>query len=969
MKGQRHIIVIILLLVSHFVVAQENGIAANFVKDAVELKTHRPIIFNSVKIKNTSNQPITLFPKLLLPKGWSLTSFMSLPEKVTIDPSEEYFLPIKLAIPKNAEGNKTYLVIMQFDDNKENEILSVSSTVFIPEHREWDVEILEDELFIPLNDNELSFNMRVSNKGNTKENIVVEYQVKDILNSATVPVSPGEDTIITVSTSYEDDVQKQGVRRDYVSVSASNNQESKVKSVYLFKANNNYDDVKARQIPNRITFFTDFIPDRNYFTTGLRMHGSLFFKNNATFTYFMNKNDLASSQSFANANVFRFQYNTEKVDVSLGSSFDYGYQLHRVNTIVGRDFSNNGFNSLDITARPVMTDRHQTTIFAARNLNSSITSVLASHKLTFDNKWVEGGLAYTVDLMGKKSYRIGAFRTFIPLKNRHFINASVAGVSEVHHLLSRGNQSVNMQFGGSTDRLTDNGLTYRLGYNGNWTKGINVFFNTSYVSPNYPNNEQGLTFTEARIMMRQPKSPQRLVLSYQNRSKAPYTYQNMQLMPVFGYGINYYSVSYEREIGKYARLDGGVLVTDYQLNRPMLVSNEMMDYHTNSFRVFINTLTNIKNHTILLTAIQGFSIVHDYYDINGELMSGMPSILSQDLRAEWYNKDARIRLNYLRGPNSIVGQFSTNTDILNEARFRASAYVQKFIWNKKVRLSTSLSGLHYLDRNFGSVSFDPRLDLYTSKGFELNFTALLNVGYYNVNESWTTRNFSRFRIGVSQNFYVDARDERYNLTVVCFKDDNGNGKYDFGEQGLPNAHVKLDPILKNEKVSGRNRYVSAALFSDENGKMYFKNVAKLQYNLTVNEIYNNKDGYVYAGTGSTKVDVRRNMKAYIPFKESRKIQGKLVYEKAKFSNLDPSMANIRITVTDSKENTYNVLTDANGEFKILVADSKYYTVEVNNPFGKKVKIEPAVQEVRFIDEKAAPILFKIKEKSREVIFD
>ena len=188
MKGQRHIIVIILLLVSHFVVAQENGIAANFVKDAVELKTHRPIIFNSVKIKNTSNQPITLFPKLLLPKGWSLTSFMSLPEKVTIDPSEEYFLPIKLAIPKNAEGNKTYLVIMQFDDNKENEILSVSSTVFIPEHREWDVEILEDELFIPLNDNELSFNMRVSNKGNTKENIVVEYQVKDILNSATVPV-------------------------------------------------------------------------------------------------------------------------------------------------------------------------------------------------------------------------------------------------------------------------------------------------------------------------------------------------------------------------------------------------------------------------------------------------------------------------------------------------------------------------------------------------------------------------------------------------------------------------------------------------------------------------------------------------------------------------------------------------------------------------------------------------------------
>ena len=84
----------------------------------------------------------------------------------------------------------------------------------------------------------------------------------------------------------------EGIREEYVNITATNGLDVQDKSVYFVKAKSSYNGNRARQRPNSIGLIWDNVPDRNVNTVGLRARGRWLFKNDHELIYFILNNNL-----------------------------------------------------------------------------------------------------------------------------------------------------------------------------------------------------------------------------------------------------------------------------------------------------------------------------------------------------------------------------------------------------------------------------------------------------------------------------------------------------------------------------------------------------------------------------------------------------------------------------------------------------------------------------------------------------
>lgn len=937
-----------------------------FVKTNITLTEKKLSHFNSLKIINNSSESAILKTEIALPKGWKLAPFMPLEEQVIVPANDSVFIPIKMIIPKYARGGKTYTYRMDIFDDARELIGNTKVNLTIPEVSDWDVEVIEDDLVVPFDSSQISFKTRIVNKGNKSESISLHYQIQDRIASKRIDIEPGFDSTITLTANYTAYDNHKAANREYIGIKASNGLDVQDKTLFFVKLKDEYNGLRSSRRANSVGFVYDNLPSQNFQTLGFRALGSVSFKDESELSYYINNSDIFNNRQFTNSTVYRIQYLSEAFDLGLGSTFNYGFNLHQINTVIGRRPVINGNNAINLTWRPLITSNNQTTIFVTRNVLQPITTVFGGHRVRIGRASIEGGLTYNLDFFGKRSLKIGSLRARIPMGTNHFIQVQTNGVEESHHLLSVGDNTIDTLFNGVDSVLRDKSFNYRLFYSGKLHKNLYLRISNSFSSIYYPNGERGLMNFDANVTYQLPKR-RYFKVSYRLQDKSPYTYQNGLPLSVYGYERESYLAEYSMPITTAIDVRAGTLVQSLTNERISNFTGSMSAFSSSDFKVFFNINTNFGKHQMRFTTLYGHVIVDDFMDNNGMQYSEIPRISALDIRGEYYTRTFRFGANYIAGPNGSVGQYQPEADELFGQNIRVFSTWQQRFFKRRLSVSLSTAGNYQLSLQRGSVSVIPRIQYLTKNNWRFDINTNLNVYLLNQNNQWQTQLNPRIQIGVFKEFYLSLDEKHYDLDVICFKDDNGNGQMEAHEFGLPNAKVSVNPYkLKNRKSKLRN---PVSLFSNHKGKLFFKKLPEGEYQIEINDIHSNDEGYIIRQYDQQIIELNQNTIVYIPFAKANTIRGTVTFNKNKFSKTKIEVSNIRVTATDDKGNEYYTLTDNSGNYKISVPDANHFIVTINNPFLKDIRLKQKSFKVNFEEENDVIVNFEFYEKKKKVNFD
>ncbi len=954
---------IILLLLTYTSMAQ-SSIDFHFVKANDVLEDQRNSHFNSLKITNPTAEPIMVQPQIILPKGWQLAPFMPLENEIIIPAHDSVFIALKILIPKYAKGGQTYSYRMELFDANHKFIGDTKAILQISEVSKWEVEVLEQELYLPSDSSRISFKTRVTNKGNKTEHISLYYRIQDKTASKRVDLEPGVDSVFTLTGEYSNYESDKSANREYVDITASNGLDIQDKTLYFVKFKNDYNGLRSTRRPNSIGFVYDNFPSQDISTLSFQAIGSIAFKDQSELSYFLMNTDLGNTNQYSRSTVYRLQYLSEELDLGLGSTFDYGYQLHRINTVGGRRQTVNGNNAVSMAWRPYQNTVHQTTIFVSRNVLQPITTVIAGHRVRFGRSSVESAFTYNLDLFGKRSLKIGTFQGKFPIGEKHYLGISGNIVEETQHLLSLGDNMVDTLYKDPNQVVRNKSLNYRAYYNAYLFDGLNISVSNAYSSPYYPNGERGLFNFDAQLSY-QSKNRRIIRLGYRLQNKAPYTYQYGIPLAVFGYHRENTYLEYNMPIGTYMTLFAGTLLESHQTQRLSNITTDFATFTSNDFKVFMGSQGQFGSNRFQFNCLYGYAIVWDFMDANGNHIMNIPKIPTFDIRGEYSNRLFRIGANYVVGPTGTVTQYSPNADDLFGRNLRLYVAWQHYFLRKTLRASLSGSSYYQFESTRGNFAITPRIEFFKNN-WRIDANTVLNYYAIQQNDVWKTQWSPRVQVGLYRDFYIASDEKYYNLEIVCFKDDNGNGQMEAHELGLADVQVEIIPIQTKKK---KKTTYPVKLFSNHKGKLFFKKISEGQYQIEANAIHNNAAGYIIKESGTQIIDLKQDMIVYIPFAKANTVKGQLIFDKNKFSNTNIQLSNIRVTATSNTGEIFHTLTDKNGGYSLALPESKYYTISIQNPFDTKVYIEKTAYDINFEKNKEVIVDFNFFEKKKAVNFD
>jgi hypothetical protein len=242
----------------------------------------------------------------------------------------------------------------------------------------------------------------------------------------------------------------------------------------------------------------------------------------------------------------------------------------------------------------------------------------------------------------------------------------------------------------------------------------------------------------------------------------------------------------------------------------------------------------------------------------------------------------------------------------------------------------------------GSIQFADNM-----RGIDFNLSGILPLKQRNAQPFINAS--VRFRLHTP---FVAIR-KYYDVKLVLFKDQNGNGRPDSGEEPITDQMLSIN----------NNLFVT-----NENGHAIFKNVSTGDYRLDFG--YSSKvKGWIPVGGTIQHAVINGNKTLYIPYKASKMVQGKLTLTVDSNSALNYSLANIRVTATtgqDSTAATFSTITDVNGEFYFNLPDGNYLIKLNEAAFDDNFRPVQLAQRADLINNSNKILYFEIKQKKRGI---
>lgn len=313
---------------------------------------------------------------------------------------------------------------------------------------------------------------------------------------------------------------------------------------------------------------------------------------------------------------------------------------------------------------------------------------------------------------------------------------------------------------------------------------------------------------------------------------------------------------------------------------------------------------------------------------------------TMDIRYEFFGMNAR----YRRGPFFIgeVSRFGEEQSVWDEMQI--SPYLEKTFLNTRLNVRARYDFIrNYGNSNtFSTVGGDVRYNI--TKDLSASVSASYNTSFRN----------NRFfmNTGLRKQLHVPlvGLTRYHKLKVVLFKDTNANGKFDEGEEAISQAALKI-----------RDNF----FVTDKQGSAIYNNIEKGEYLLDLTSVMPGK-GWRPINGYTKNLIVSHSMTHYVPYVQGKFIQGKIELERAKYSEMMISLANIRITITDKEGRSFLAFTDEEGKFSVDLPDGIYEVVLNEKVFSDKFKIMIGKAVVDLVNTDSGNITFEVKEVSRQI---
>lgn len=208
------------------------------------------------------------------------------------------------------------------------------------------------------------------------------------------------------------------------------------------------------------------------------------------------------------------------------------------------------------------------------------------------------------------------------------------------------------------------------------------------------------------------------------------------------------------------------------------------------------------------------------------------------------------------------------------------------------------------------------------------------------------------------------------MKIHLFKDTNGNGKMDRGEEGISNVKVRIELTNTASQQVRDNFPVDITLMTNDKGIVYFTRIPRGFYKVTIVPLIDLKE-YFYLDNSNNVVELNKNENIEIPFQKADKIVGMVEMKRNKFVTKDDqviTMSNIKVTAFNEIGDSYSTFTRADGSFNIYAPGNHTYTVRIKNVFGNDFIIMNNDSKRYLSDSISQPVIIRVIEKSRKIKF-
>jgi len=350
------------------------------------------------------------------------------------------------------------------------------------------------------------------------------------------------------------------------------------------------------------------------------------------------------------------------------------------------------------------------------------------------------------------------------------------------------------------------------------------------------------------------------------------------------------------------------------------------------------------------------------YQING--------LFQYTLGLSYYDRAFKFNAYFTTGEASdIYRSVVVEQDPQVNQSFHVRPYYERYFNHEKIRVSGYLNYSYYLPSTRENMIVNTTSDFFLEDGWRI-FVSMNVYRIVRADETAgrvTTRDMN-ILTGIRKTFDIQQpRLKYFDLTIVGFDDENGNGIKDNTEKPISNVMIQLSRDNKKNLVQ-RTGFSETSLITDPNGEIYYEDIPEGIYDLKITALSNLENLYFLNGQNQV-LEVHDDMIHYLPLVESYKVKGKIIVDRDPNSNEgNISLEGIRITAVSDDGETYSTLTDAFGGYMLSLPRATVYEVSIYNVFGEQFNLEQGRYRVQFSANKTVSLDFKFTERRRQLQF-
>lgn len=946
----RNILMIFILVSPWLSIAQPDEkaeLTAFFVKP--ELDAHvGELVFNVLRLTNNSDNDIRIKPVLNLPKGFGLYS-TAFHGDTLVPAHNTIMLPFRLKTSNSVIATKQYEISFLAFDMNNNPLIEQTMKIKPQVVHSWDVEIPDNKVVFYPKNNSGEFEVHVQNKGNTSELITLDIQADaqlqlstpegdPLMAQQTVIVYPDSDTTIKFRAKYSAENSDRVFDIRKVNVYASSSDKKIYRAVAIERYNDEYSPFFADYtLPNSAEVGIRSSDLANEIVPYASVRGYSKYKNASSLQYYYSNYNLAETNKFIDYSNYRFLYQMKDLSFGLGN---FSSQLGR--NIYSR-------NAIMLGYSGDLSPEYKLQAFASQDMFEPNTSGAVGFSFNNNKYKAYGSVGFNSDRVRKiNTTSIFAASPGIPIYKENYITILTNAYREDYSLVKN---------------YTLQGFAWDIQYTGRIGYRFLMQISNSFGSKNIPGNQMGLLGFKGRFTFKLNSVFKYFTSKVYDirRRYHDYTPYGDKLPEVYLHDT-YANIEYNSNKNANFTYIIGPSFEMYQSKRPMVGTSNFENFNLTKYLIEFHSVIFKDIHLEIKAGLRDI-VYNGYTSINDR----RPDVhVVGDYAYEGYG----IRFNYNYGPLANRGLYQFVTDV-NYNGIIASPYINHVFGRGRVNLLMYSNFTYRFDLKYSFANIAPQAEIYLYRNWYLKLRGSYTY-YQQNNDEYQLKNSVYYtEVGIKKkfgysDFYYKERNLR-RLKVVCFKDENNNGKQDRGEKGIDLVRLRLKQIDETMEP-GDNLPVDITLLTNDAGYVIYNRIPKGFYNIEVDPLGNMQE-YFYVSKEHEYVELLKNTTYFIPFQKANKIVGKIEVEKTKFSGEKPlDLENIKVTAYNKSGNSFSSFTRKDGSFTIYAPGDTTYFIRLNNVFGNKYRIIENDIFKKVPDPNDIPVVFNVVEKTRKINF-